>query len=613
MYGMRNSIGIGVQGNIALTIMGMLGGGGSQVNAAFDLVKTLGGLIYFPGVGTVDSIPTGNYTDTAGTVVSSVNGPVARVSDGTGTAWYGTQNLPAYQPILQMLSGKYLWNFTAPETMTFLAPTTWIKATVITITSSGATFTQNQNVAATNVIVNSPSSLYGVIILPSSPTQAQLQLLIDYANNQVSPLLAAALVILRASSARLWLPGDAVSSNGLPCLNYSDAAGTIPAVQGGPVLVIKDALGSTDNAVSTIYDAGYKVFSPTLSKSLDKDCIRLKWSSVPTHPLVGGSSDITFQNTLNGIATVLTARQDGVNNYTGSLGGGSFSIYDKSSMLQQNQFAFTVFFGALEIIPQPSAADLSTLLSYMNSLRPKVGTDPYFQNVSLLYHLDDAADSVTPLSLLDKSPRTKLGVIIGTNLIGSTVASAGVRYGTSSLYLPAYATASDYVISSQSTDFDFGVGDFTIEFGIRGVVLSPGGVLLSVWNSATTMSWRVFQTPQQAIQFWANGVLVATTRDFIHDGANFSPYHSASQNEIIYCSIVRYGNLLIMFVDGYQMSVTAFTATIIPAVSTSLLMFRDYQGTEVAKGVTLDEVRITKGVARYTANYKISDYPFPDS
>jgi hypothetical protein len=613
MYGMRNSIGIGVQGNIALTIMGMLGGGGSQANAAFDLVKTLGGLIYFPGVGTVDSIPTGNYTDTAGTVVSSVNGPVARVNDGTGTAWYGTQNLPAYQPILQMLSGKYLWNFTAPDAMTFLAPTTWVKATVITITSNGATVIQNQNVAATNVIVNSPSSVYGVIILPSSPTQSQLQLLLDYANNQVSPLLAAALVILRASSARLWLPGDAVSSNGLQCLNYSDAAGTIPAVQGGPVLVIKDALGSTDNAVSTIYDAGYKVFSPTLSTSLGKDCIRSKWSTVPTHPLTGGSSNITFNNTLNGTATILTARQDGVNNYTGNLGGGGFSIYDKSSMLQQKQFDFNIFFGALEIIPQPSAADLATLLSYMHSLRPKVGPDPYFQNVSLLCHLDDAADSVTPLSILDKSPRTKTGVVVGTYLVGS-IAPSTVRYGTSSLLLPGYATtAGNYVLSSQSTDFDFGAGDFTIEFGVKGSSPTPGSVLLSVWNSATTMSWRVFLTPEQAIQFWANGVLVATTRDLIYDGGYYPPYHSASQCETIYCAIVRYGNLLIIFADGYQMSVTAFNATIIPAVSTSLLMFRDYDGIAPARGVMLDEVRITKGIARYTANYKISDYPFPDS
>lgn len=614
MYGVRNSIGIGVSGNIALTIAAMFTGGGGGVNVAFDLLKTLGGIVYMPGIGTVDSIPTGNYTDATGTVVSSVNGPVGLVKDAVGTAWTGNQAVFTNQPLLQLLAGKYLWNFDTTDTMAFSASTSWQAATVIVMSSTGVTLTQGRNLATTPITTGPNQTIYGVFVLRTSPTSANLQILMDYAYN-VSPVIAAALVIMRASASRLWLPGDGVSSNGLSCLNYSDAGGTAPAVQGGNVLVIKDALGSTDNAVGQSFDAGYRIYTPTLSKSLGKDCLRLQWDAIPTHQLRGGSSNITFQNTLSGNGTILTARNDGLNNYTGSISG-YYDLNLLSSSSQKNKFNWCVFYGALLVTPVPSANDLITLNAYMQSLIPTVSADPYRASVSLLCHFDDVASTVHPTSITDSGPRASHGSVLGTNITGY-VADNVYRYGSAGLNNPGYSSLSgtDYVLYATSPAYDFGVGDFTIEFGCTWPAVYVGGiaVLMSVWDSSSVMSWRVVLRSTLILEFWANGVLVLATRQSVNDGGVAAPYHIGGYGTTPYFAIVRSAGVLSIYCEGSLMASTPFATAITPTNARALLLFRDYQGTNPSVGVTIDELRITKGVARYKSPYVVSDFPFPNN
>ena len=615
MYGVRNSIGIGVSGNIALTIAAMFTGGGGGTNVAFDLMKTLGGIVYMPGIGTVDSIPTGNYTDATGTVVSSVNGPVGLVKDATGGSWTANQSVFTNQPLLQLLAGKYLWNFDTTDTMSFGASAAWSTATVIVISSAGVTLTQNRNLATTPIVTGPNQVIYGIFVLQNSPTSANLQVLMDYAYN-VSPVIAAALVILRAGTSRLWLPGDALSSNGLSCLNYSDAGATVPAVQGGSVLVVKDALGSNNNAVGQSFNAGYRIYTPTLSKSLGKDCLRLRWNGdpIPTNQLTSGSSNITFQNTLTGNGVIITARNDGLNKYIGAVDG-SRDLFGLSSASQLNKKDWCVFYGALLIAPIPSANDINTLTAYMQSLIPTVSADPYRANVSLLCHFDDAANTVHPTSITDSGPRASHGVVVGANIVNYS-APLIHRYGTTGLYIPDYGTAADYVNYSSSPAYNFGVGDFTIEFNLIIPAKGTTNTLLGVWDSATVMSWKIAIAPTKALQFWANGALVLSTRQFLDDGALLPPddvpYHIGTSSQSRSVAFVRSAGILSIYCEGALMASTPFANAITPAISTFLLLFRDYQG-NTSTGVTIDELRITKGVARYTAPYVVSDFPFPDN
>lgn len=216
------------------------------------------------------------------------------------------------------------------------------------------------------------------------------------------------------------------------------------------------------------------------------------------------------------------------------------------------------------------------------------GADSFIGNVALLMHGDAIIDS-GPLNI----PITNAGAV--------DISTSTKKFGTGSLHFPG--GASDYLRTTTSTGFDLGTGDFTIEFFLN--LDGIGGSFQTIINDNSpytdTGNWIILVDPNASIQFFnsnsmhmhtANGSVVAGT--FQHHAA------------------VRSGTTLTYFIDG----VVAATATISTGEtygSAKQLAIGYQPGFGRVPTGYLDDLRVTKGVARYTSAFTPPTSSFPNS
>jgi len=164
-----------------------------------------------------------------------------------------------------------------------------------------------------------------------------------------------------------------------------------------------------------------------------------------------------------------------------------------------------------------------------------------------------------------------------------------------------------YLSTPDSADWYFGTGDFTIDFWVRFNVLpSAGGfqiffsqrvddnnvVSFQLYNAAGTYKWRWWG-------FSGGGNIFAIAVN--------SP--GLSTNTWYHVALVRSGNLWYFFQNGTQCGVTATDADAVPDLAAPISIGR-YGTTLYFVNGWLDELRISKGVARWTSNFTPSSAPF---
>ena len=161
---------------------------------------------------------------------------------------------------------------------------------------------------------------------------------------------------------------------------------------------------------------------------------------------------------------------------------------------------------------------------------------------------------------------------------------------------------SDWIDTPDHADWNFGSGDFTIDFWVRFAVVPTSGniqVIVSQWKDASNY-WDLFlYNNGGVIQWWVNVVtggvtLVTVTKSAATIDAD-TWYHVA---------FVRYGNIWRFFQGGVQCG-TDVTDT--DAVGDYAgLLYIGKLGTNATPyyfNGWLDEFRISKGIARWTAGF----------
>lgn len=228
--------------------------------------------------------------------------------------------------------------------------------------------------------------------------------------------------------------------------------------------------------------------------------------------------------------------------------------------------------------PQRAALDAAT------------GEDPYWTSVVLLAINDNKADTTTAFD--DQS-----------NTNHTLTANGNVQYDTAQA--PTGMTSSglfdgtgDYVSAADHADWDFGTADFTLEMMIRWNVVASVQSVLSNYSGWSFQ--RRGDAGDIATFYW--GDAAQATRTWL-----------PSVNTWYHYALSRSGTDLKFWVDGTQLGTTATNSTDITGATDILAIGRlGSLGIQYFDG-WIANVRITKGVARYTANFTPPTLPLPTS
>jgi hypothetical protein len=222
--------------------------------------------------------------------------------------------------------------------------------------------------------------------------------------------------------------------------------------------------------------------------------------------------------------------------------------------------------------------------------------DPHWSSVKLLLKCNGADASTT---FTDSSPTPKTMTASGNAQIDTAQSKFG---GASGLF----DGTGDYLSTPDSADWDFSNGNFTIEAWVRLSVL-PGADGLS----DTIVSQRTSTTSQYAFAFQIdnNGLTFRyTTGGTSAIALSVSMGSSFALSTWYHVAVSRNGSSVNFFVDGTLIG-TASIGTDTIFASTALL-YVGSGGTTTPNYFTgwIDDLRITKGVARYTGSFLAPTY-----
>lgn len=218
----------------------------------------------------------------------------------------------------------------------------------------------------------------------------------------------------------------------------------------------------------------------------------------------------------------------------------------------------------------------------------EVPGDADYASVSLLLHCD-GTDGSTTFTDNSSSPKTV------TRSGDAHIETDQYKFGTASGYFDG---TGDYLTASNDGSLNFGTGDFTIECWVR---LTEPTVYRFLLGGASAHYMMV------AFNYTSNAINVGVGN--VGWTANFSG-HSISANTWAHVALTRSSGSHRCFVNGTQVGTTVSDTTnySFPAAGMTV----GYQtGGSTFYGY-LDDIRITKGVARYTANFTAPAAPFLD-
>ena len=156
----------------------------------------------------------------------------------------------------------------------------------------------------------------------------------------------------------------------------------------------------------------------------------------------------------------------------------------------------------------------------------------------------------------------------------------------------------DYLTVPDSDDWYFATGDFTIDFWVRFNSLAIDSGLVGQHVDGQNM-WRLWWEQSTSKLKFENFISSNLTLDIAN---SWSP----STNTWYHVALVRSGNDFLMFIDGTQIGSTITDTSEVSDFAAILTVGTKLFSTKVLNG-WMDEVRISKGIARFTSNFNLLD------
>lgn len=223
-------------------------------------------------------------------------------------------------------------------------------------------------------------------------------------------------------------------------------------------------------------------------------------------------------------------------------------------------------------------------------------TDPYFSYIKLLCGFN-GADAATSSTDESPSPRTL------TFVADAQLDTAQKKFGTASLLVDG---TGDYVSAPDSADWVFD-GEFTLEAWMRPAALGATAILAQWAAGNSAWSFELVGTGQMRFRFSTDGS--TTAHDLTTTGTAIATgtwYHVAVDRGS--------DSKMRVYVDGVMRASKA-TATGTCFDSTAVLGIGARASAAIPFNGHLDEVRITKGIARYASDdgFALPSAAFPRS
>jgi hypothetical protein len=215
--------------------------------------------------------------------------------------------------------------------------------------------------------------------------------------------------------------------------------------------------------------------------------------------------------------------------------------------------------------------------------------DQYYNSSSLLCHFD----SLNAAGRFIDNSRNNFAITSSGDVSLST---SQYKFGGASAYFDG---TGDYLVTPTTSVLTFGTNDLTVELWIYQTVSSVGAYKVIVGDNvyASVGGWTLYSYNNQ-LNLWKGGTeLIAPSGTLTLNSWNYVVWTRQSGNNRIFINGTQVGSTV--------SDSTNYTSTAIYVGSSKIntLNFAGY----------MDELRVTKGVARYTSNFTPPNAPFPNS
>ena len=230
-----------------------------------------------------------------------------------------------------------------------------------------------------------------------------------------------------------------------------------------------------------------------------------------------------------------------------------------------------------------------TALYTSNFVPPAAPALPTTANTSLLLNFTNSG-------VVDATGRNIFETVGNARVITSTY-----KYGTGSYYIDGTSGTRLQLGSSVAQDiFNMGTGDYTVEFWMY-TIGTPAA-------QQTILDFRSSDTSGQGYALFINTSRQITMYYNLSNRIGPSASTAISADTWTHISVVRYSGTYTMYINGTSVGTYANSDAVAPPANRPYIGAVS-DGSQVFNGY-IDDVRITKGYARYVANFTAPTAPF---